>query len=413
MPSRSSINTAIYLGTTVVSSLLGLGTALLMTHLLAPAQFGQVGVFFSLLYIAVPLVSLAADGLIGVFKTTLDQEEYEQFRRTALGIALIVFGVQLCVGTLAWLAGFVREPVLLIVPAFALLRFCSSMAATEYIAEQRAAVYSALTLLNNLVALFLTYALMTWVSPTALSRIIALMVAEFMVLMVRYHGRMHLLLRPRIDSKYRSQILSYGIPSLVALLGAWGLNESDKIVVAKGFGLAVTGLYTAAATLVSVMMSFNQSLTNALYPGLFARLAQRRHHLKTLMLEYFLKFVGINACFAAVVIAGYILVKDALLPVKYANASIYFYALVLGSLGIAAYRPFGLIAEYFRMGRVRAIAIVSGGACTMTVSFFGTKYFGSPVWAAVGIGSGYMLTAIILLLFLIRLEYDLEPRPHT
>lgn len=392
---RSWINTILYLGTTVVSALLGLASAVLMTHLLAPHEYGRIGIFLSVLYIASPMVSLAAEGLIAVNKTTLDDLEYERFRRTAIAVALMVFGVLQATATLLWLVGAFADPLFLLAPLFALLRFASTMASTEYVAEQRAGTYAGLTLLNNSIALALTYLLISHVVASASGRILALMCAETVMLWFRYWGRLEQVLKPRLDAKYLQQIMAFGLPSMFALLGAWGLNESDKTIVAQAFGLTTAGLYTAAATLAAIMASVNQSLSNAFYPRLFAELRDG-DRLATVATRWSLRFVGINAAFALIAVLAYTLLKDALLPVKYASASTYFYALVAASLGVAAYRPFGLIAEYFQMARTRAIAIITGGVVTIGIAVSGTRWLDTPVMAAVGIGAGYVVTAGIL-----------------
>ena len=236
---RSWINTILYLGTTVVSALLGLASAVLMTHLLAPHEYGRIGIFLSVLYIASPMVSLAAEGLIAVNKSTLDGVEYDLFRRTAIAVALMMFGLLQATAVLLWLGGALPDPLLLLIPLFALLRFASTMASTEYVAEQRAATYAGLTLLNNIMALALTYLLISQVVPSASGRILALMCAETVMLWFRYWGRLEQILKPRLDAKYRRQIATFGLPSMVALLGAWGLNESDKTIVAHSFGLTL------------------------------------------------------------------------------------------------------------------------------------------------------------------------------
>lgn len=392
---RSWINTILYLGTTVVSALLGLASAVLMTHLLSPHEYGRIGVFLSALYIASPMVSLAAEGLIAVNKTTLDDLEYDRFRRTAIAVALIMFCALQAAAALLWQSDSLPDPLLLLVPMFALLRFASTMASTEYIAEQRAATFARLTLLNNIMALALTYLLISQLVASALGRLLALMFAETVMLWFRYWGRLEQILKPKLDAKYRRQIVAFGLPSMVALLGAWGLNESDKTIIAHVFGLTTAGLYTAAATLAAIMANFNQSLTNAFYPRLFSELREG-NRLAAVATRWFLRFLGINAVFALIAVLAYTVLKDSLLPVKYASASTYFYALVAASLGVAAYRPFGLIAEYFQMARARAIAILTGGGVTIGTTVAGTKWLDTPLMAAVGIGAGYVVTAGIL-----------------
>ena len=269
------------------------------------------------------------------------------------------------------------------------------MASTEYVAEQRAATYAGFTLLNSLLGLILTYLLISHVNASAEGRIIALMCAETMLLFFRYWGRMGQILNPSIDTHYRKQIIAFGFPSMIALLGAWGLNESDKTIVANIFGLTTAGLYTAAASLAAIMASLNQSLTNAVIPHIFAELHKGNRPL-TVASRWFLRFLCINTIFGLITMVCYYLFNDSLLPIKYANASNYFYALTIASSGAAAYRPFGLIAEYLKMAQTRAFAIITGGIVTIIVGFFGGLWLHTPLTAAAGIGAGYVTSALII-----------------
>lgn len=394
--SKAGLNTLIYLGATVGTSGMGFLTALLMTHLLAPEQYGRTGIFLSILYIAVPLVSLAAEGLVAVNRTTLSAPEYESFRRTVVALGLAAFVALQTLALVLFGSGVVRDALMLVIPLFALIRLMTTMAGTEYVSEQKAGTYAVLMLLNAALAMAFTYALMKWGSASADSRVLALMAAELVVLVARYRGRMHLILKPRIDPKYRRQILAFGVPSLIALFGAWGLNESDKVVVAHGCGLGVTGLYTAAATLAAVMMNFNQSLTNALFPSFFEALKNKRASVSAVVLQYVVKFLGLSAVFAGLLTLGYLAIKDTLLPEKYAIASKYFYALVAASLTVAAFRPLSLASEYFKMGRARAIAITVGGGATVSCAAIGVLGTGEALWAPVGIAVGYLVAGAII-----------------
>lgn len=399
-PSRAWINTSIYLVTALLSSLLGLLTALLMTKLLTPSEFGRIGIFISILYLLVPMVSLAAEGLIAVNLTTLDAEEYERFRRTTVAIGFSVFLILQAIGFTLWGFHLLRDEILLLLPIFALLRLVSTMASTEYIVEGSAIKYSMLTLLNSVLVLILTYGMMVWISASAGSRIAALMVAELVLVLARYHGRAGLLFRPAFDLRYRKQILMFGVPSLMALFGAWGLNESDKLIVAHGVNISAAGIYTAAAALAVVMMNFIQALTNALLPELFKRLSEKLESLDVLMVRYMVKFAIISGAFGILIITIYALIGDSLLPTKYASASIYFYGLVVASIAVAIFRPLGLIAEYLKIARLRAIAIIAGGAITIIISSAGIKLSGNPLWAAVGVALGYLVASGIIFLYL-------------
>lgn len=399
MSNRVWSNAFIYLGTAVVTAALGLVSALLMTHLLAPEQYGRLGVFLSVLYIAMPTISLAAEGLIAVNKSTLGDQAYIEFRRTAVGLALISFSILQLAFFAGWVIGLVPDKLLLLIPAYALLRFTSTMAMTEYVAEQQARAYCLATILSSIVSLSMTYLFIVSISANAGWRVVALILAESLLLCIRYHGHMRIL-APKIHIEYKTQILKFGLPSMVALAGAWALNESDKAFVASSFGFTTAGIYTAAATLGSIMTSFNQSLTNAVYPTYFSKLNNPKHTPGRTIAKTISTYVLLNAAFGLLVCSIYWATKDNLLPPRYLDASKYFYAIIVAAIPAAIYRPLGLAADYYKLQTHRAISIVTGGVTTIMALHFGPNFFNSALIAPFAMGAGYITTCIILVFFL-------------
>lgn len=402
MRNKTWHHVALYMGFTVLVSALGLISAVLLTHLLAPEEYGRLGLFLSALYIVAPIVSISAEGLVAVNKTTLTGDVYERFQRTVVGMSLLAFLAVEATLAVGFTAGLVPDALLLATPVFALFRFWATMASTEYVAEQRAMAYGVLTVLNGLTALALTYVLIRILAPTAPYRVLALLSADAMLLMIRYKGRLHVLVSPILDPHFRKQVLAFGLPSMVALLGAWGLNESDKVIVAHQINLHTAGQYTAAATLAGVMMSFYQAVTNALFPSLFRQLAEDPSRSRALALQSIGKFLLMATAFAALLSLGYALFATHLLPSRYSEAGDYFYALVVALLAVSFYRPLGLFVDYFRMARIRALAVTAGGITSVLVAWFGIGHFGTAVWAAVGIGAGYAVAAMVLFFSLLR-----------
>jgi O-antigen/teichoic acid export membrane protein len=402
MRTKTWFHVALYMGFTALSSMLGLASAVLLTHLLIPAEYGRLGLFLSALYIVAPLVSVSAEGLIAVNKMTLSSDAYEHFQRTAVGMSLLACLVAEVVLAAGLVAGLVPDALLLATPIFALIRFWATMASTEYVAEQRAMAYGMLTVLNGLASLALTYVLIGLLAPTAPFRILALLGADAMLLLIRYRGRLRILVSPKLNPHYRGQIWAFGLPAMVGLLGAWGMNEADKVIVARQIDLSTAGLYTAAATLAGVMLSFYQAVTNALFPNLYRQLAEDPSRSRALAIQSVGKFLLMATAFAALLSLAYSLFATRLLPARYSEASGYFYALVTALLAVSLYRPLGLFIDYFRMARIRAVAVTAGGLTSIVVAWFGIGHFGSAVWAAVGIGSGYAVAALILFLALLR-----------
>lgn len=389
------VNTAIYLGFAVLNSAIGIAAVMITTRMMPPVEYGLIGVFFSLLFFVAPFISLAADGLIAVNKSTLNSDQYRDFQRTYIGLAYTCFALIQVLFVIAWLATAYESALLAGAPLFGLLRFLAGMAATEYVVEQRPVTFGLMTVATSLFSLCLTVVLITLLTPWGGYRVIAMFVADLLMLWVRYRGRLDLLLQPRWDRKIVAELLRFGLPSLIAVAGGWALNEADKIIVAREAGMHAAGIYAAAAALAAIMMTFNQSLTNALYPEMFRRLAAGVTHVRSLLLRYTVSFVGLSCVFCAVVLSGYFLAADRLLPSRYLGGNAVFVCLLLAGIAVSFYRPFGLVAEYLKLGRIRAVAILCGGLVTIVVAGAGVRHSGL-LWAPLGIACGYLFAALIL-----------------
>lgn len=391
---RQLHNIAIYLAFSVVTSAIGFASVMVLTRLLAPSDYGLIGVFFSLLFFVAPLVSLSADGLIGVNRTTLDSERFLVFQRTYIGMSYVCFAAIQVLFLIAWAANLYDNLLFAGVPLLGLVRFLASMAATEYVLEQRPVAFGMMTVLTSAFSLVLTVVLIKLFGAWGGFRVLAMLTADFAMLAVRYHGRLRLLAQPCWHRDFVAQVLAFGLPSLAAVAGGWCLNEADKVIVANAAGMEAAGLYAAVAGLAAIMLTFNQSLTNALYPEMFRRLA-RGADTWPILARYAATFVVLSCAFCVIVIGAYYLVADMLLPPRYLVGSNVFVALMLSGIAVSLYRPFGLLTEYFRLARIRAAAILVGGVVTFVVADVGVRHAGL-LWAPIGIACGYICTTIAL-----------------
>ncbi|WP_157263627.1 lipopolysaccharide biosynthesis protein [Azohydromonas aeria] len=384
----------LYLSFSLSGAALSFGAVLILTRVLPTEEYGAIGIFFSILYLVAPAVSLAADGLVSVNKSRLDPKQYLEFQRTYVTIAFASFLVFQTGFVLAWLAKLYTMPLLAFVPAYALIRFLSAMAAAESVIDEKPWLYGLIAVLTPASALAMTAMLVFTLGGYAVYRILATFLAEALVVFFRYRTHLIHFVALRFDRATARQIFRFGLPSLVALTGGWALNESDKIIIAREAGLDVAGIYTAAASLAAIMMTLNQSVTNALYPEMFRRL-KTGQQLRQVIIRYVASFVGISSLLCLAVISAYLLVRDIVLPERYADTKPFFIALALAGVAVSFYRPFGLAAEYFQLARTRAIAILLGGATTLLVSTVGVRH-GNALWAPAGIAAGYLMAAFVV-----------------
>lgn len=392
---RQLHNVAVYLGFSIATSTIGFGAVMVLTRLLAPSEYGLIGVFFSLLFFVAPVVSLSADGLIAANKTTLDAQRYLSFQQTYICLAYACFAALQVLFLIAWVAKVYDNLLFAGAPLLGLVRFLAAMAATEYVAEQRPVAFGVMSVLTSAFSLALTVVLIKLFGPWGGFRVLAMFAADILMLAVRYRGRLRLLVQLRWNREFVTQILRFGLPGLAAVSGGWALNESDKVIIARLAGLDAAGLYAAAAALAAIMLTFNQSLTNALYPEMFRKLATGASGTRPILIRYTASFVGLSGAFCFLVVSGYFLVADILLPPRYLGGRDVFVALVLSGIAVSFYRPFGLLAEYFKLARIRAAAILGGGGVTIAVAAIGVRH-GGLLWAPVGIACGYVCAALAL-----------------
>lgn len=397
---------SLYLSFSLAGAALSFGAVLVLTRFLQPAEYGVIGIFFSILYIVTPLVSMAADGLVSVNKSRLDVRGYIEFQRTYIAVALLAFLALQGIFLAGRLTDAYSLDLLVFVPAFALVRFLAAMAAAESVIEEKPLLYGLVTVSSPALALILTVAFLNFFGNWAGWRILAMFLAEIVVVLFRYKHKLTVLVHPVLDRKIMRQILAFGLPSLLAVAGGWALNESDKIIVARELGLANAGIYTAAASLAAIMMTLNQSVTNALYPAVFNSLKAGDRIFKVL-LRNVCSFVAISGTLCVCVMLLYFIVADKLLPPRYHESTPVFLALVASSLAVSFYRPFGLVADYFRIARSRAIAILLGGGTALLAITLSVRH-GGIIWAPAGMAAGYLVAAAVLALALSKMD----PRHH-
>lgn len=391
----------LYVGTAVLNAVIGLIASVLLANFISPNEFGRIGVFMSLIYLAVPLVSLSIDGLVAVNKTTLSEYEYESFRETSVTLASFMFLVTQVVLTGFWLSHHFEDELFLLIPVFAFTRFMFVLIGIECISEGRARTYLKLSTFNSLLTLILSYIFLGYWF-TANARIVGIILSELVLVAIVFKTKLKPLFSMKYEKKFVKQIFANAWPCTIGLFGGWCLNESDKIIVLHISGLEMAGIYTAGATLASVMMTVNQSVTNALIPSLFKDLSFGQQSIRQLIFRYCLKFGLANSIFACAAILGFYVLGDYILPDKYRLASTYFYGLAFASIAISLFRPLSLISEFFKCAKLRAIAIVTGGAVTVMVAVLGIQVFSNMLWAPIGISTGYSTALLIIYFALVK-----------
>ncbi|WP_046156659.1 lipopolysaccharide biosynthesis protein [Chromobacterium vaccinii] len=391
---------AVYFSFSACASVVGLLTTLFMIRHVAPDEFGRLAITLGALMIANAVIGFGADNLVAINKAKLDAEGYTAFRRSYGHFALMTFAISQVVAVLVWLSGRV-DGLVLLVPLMALLKFFVTMASIEYVMEQRAVAYGLVQLLTTVTATAATVVLVLWVSSKAESRIAALMLADGILLAVRYGLSPTVITSWRFDREAFGRIARFGAPLMISVGPAYLLNEADKVVVAQHLDLAAAGIYGAACTIAGFMMTFITALLNASVPKLMAALKEGRKAPLRIAAIYIVKFCSLSIAFAALFLAAYTLAAGHLLSARYTEAIPIVYVLVAMMQWRCAYVIVGTVTDFFGMTTEKLTGLVFAAAVTLGSILLLIPHFGL-FGAAFGVGLGYAALAGWLMLALAR-----------
>jgi O-antigen/teichoic acid export membrane protein len=385
----------------IATSALGFISVLVLIRLIAPSEFGRIAIFFSLLFLVAPVLSVAADSLIAVNKSKLNFKEYEFFRRNYVSMAYIIFLFLQLLFLIIYAVGVYNDSLFLFIPIVALLKYLINLATNEYIMEKQSVKYGLFQFLTAALSLVLTVSFMILMSATADLRILALIIADLLFIYVRYRGRMHLLLNVVFDSYQWRDIIRFGLPLLVAIAPAWLLNEADKLIVFRFSDIESVGMYAAACAIGGFTVIFNTSLLNATIPNLYAELAVKTFSVLVVTKRFMLRYILASTTFAIVFAAAYAILGHIILPEKYLAARSVVYWVILFSLSRSFYAILGAVTEYFSMTIEKLKGITIGALAALLGMFVGILNYGIA-GVAVGIGVGYFVLSISLWLSIVK-----------
>lgn len=388
-----------YFSFSVATSVLGFVSSLVLMRLIPPNEFGRIALFVSIQFVVAPLISFAADNLIAVNRSKLDSESYEHFRRCYVTLAYLIFAAVQISFLVIYVLGIHHETLFLLIPIAALLKYLIALASIEYVMEEKSIQYGMVQFFTTALSLVLTIGFISSILASAGWRIAALLVADVVFLLVRYRGRMQLLLNLLFDRQQYRQIMRFGFPLLLAIAPAWALNEADKVIVAQYADLASVGLYAAACAIGGFMVTFNTSLLNATMPKLYAALAAQPQSILVITKRFLWKYILVSAIFAACFALAYGLCAEIILPEKYAAARVVVYWVILFALARSFYAIVGAVTDYLGMTMQKLIGISLGAVAALAGIVLGVMQFGI-VGAAIGVGAGYTVLGISLWLSL-------------
>jgi O-antigen/teichoic acid export membrane protein len=303
---RQGESFAARLGDGVVEALIPLVPLLYLVRALSPAELGLLGLALAGTALLQHLIALRAESVVGGADGP-DSATAARDRAvvTALGVCGLTALAVVCAVLAIALPAFAL--VFALAPALAAIRFVDSLELAGVMDEGRIARHRMITMLGNLIGLALTVGLISGLELGWPGRILALVLAEGGVVVIRAmmlarQGRGH---GVAWEPSRARTLIGAAAPTLAAALLLFVLDHGNRLVALGTLTMADVGAFVVAYRVGSSVVVINRSLAFALAPRVKACLSpDRLGDLRRLHIIYALAILALGAAIAVTFLAA-------------------------------------------------------------------------------------------------------------
>jgi O-antigen/teichoic acid export membrane protein len=384
---------------TIISAALGFFTIPYLTRVLLPEEYGIIGLFLSVMWILGPIISFSAIGLVAINKTCLDQEAYADYKKKYISFSFVVFLIvqTICLIMLFFTPQYLH--LLIIAPLLAYIRFLNDFHSIELIQDGKAFAYGFLGLATTLMTLLLTVVFISLLGMGWKGRLLAFVLAEFLLLVLRYKVISKYTLTFKLDRAHSNEFIQFGLPICFAVGAGWLINQSDRFIVLHFFSLAKVGIYTAAYSIGTLLDMVNTAVVNAISPGIFKELKSNRglNFIKKYSMIYS-TVVLVSATLISMIAITY---DKELLGPKYEGSGSIIALITFAFAFSGIYRTLGLVIDFYKKNMLKTVLLY---ICALTNIIFSLTLIPVAGLLAPAIGT---VTAYFVLTLLVR-KYALK-----
>jgi len=346
-------NSAIVFAGSMGANIISYVYHLLLGRMLGPSGYGELSSLFSILYIfTVPLLvgqtvlvkfisNIKATGTLSQAKSLFISVTKMCF----LGCVAMIPFVILFSGTITQFLHLSSPILFILVYLLFVVTLLSTITASVLQGYQQFMWFSVLTLVVLIIKVILSVSFVPWGVTGVL---IAAIIASVSVYGVYYFPLKDMLkstsTAPGIEKK---DALSFGIPTLLSLLGITSLYTTDIILVRHYFSSAEAGMYAAIAILGKIIYYASSAVSQVMFPVLSEKVAKKQST-NTMIMTSLLSVTAISAVLSGL----YFLFPDFIVKMLFGNA----YAGAAGVLG-----QFGIFIALFSVGNIITMANLAIG----------------------------------------------------
>jgi len=262
----------------------------ILTRFLTPSDYGIISMFSLLVSITEVFLGLSTQGAILRAYYQKDEINFKQYTGNCI---IILFGSTFFVSLLFFLAAKpvssyfgVPEDWLWAIIIISFFQFIILGKLAIYRAQMKALEYSIISIVQTIINILLSIALVVFVRMNWQGRIIGQIVSTMIVGVYAFFLLNRYWVEWKINKRYIKHALSFGIPLIPHNLGIMFLVWSSRFFITNMIGLNETGIYTVGVQIGMIIGIITDSFNKAYSPWLYDRLNQNDKKIKIKIVKF-------------------------------------------------------------------------------------------------------------------------------
>lgn len=377
-----------------------------LTHYLAPEDYGLLSLFNTYITILIPLVSISAYSLLSVeyFK----QKDKRIFAAQFTSIQFIPLCTSFILAIIIWQSyGSVADDLELkgtgirwgyIILAITFLSIYNEQFFAFLILQKKAAVFAFYSLLRVGIEVGLTFYFVMGKDMNWEGRMYSWLITSiiFFAVGLYYFHRQGLLKGP-VKFLYIKEGLIFGAPLVLHGIGKFVVNQSDRIFIIKMVSLGEAGIYNIGYTVGTLLMIVVNAFFNYYSPFLMERLADLTEYRKLQIVKMsYLYMLGSLLLLVFIALLSPLFFTWFIDP-QYVDGVKYVFWVALGYCFWGGYMLFSGFIFYYKKNTILAWLAVFNVVINLMMNYIFILNFGS-------IGAAYA-TALSFLFILVIIVY--------
>jgi len=375
-----------------------------LSHFLKPEEYGILSMVNSLVTILIPLIGVAAAGIINVeYYKLKDKNEFASLFSSVQVIPIIpsVFFLLISIVFAKPIAFFLEIPAdkSYWIPLSCFLAFLTiyyEVLIAYNVTEQKPGFYSLFVISRIAIEVSLTIYFVAYLGQGWEGRLMSWLIASifsFLVAFIYFERRN--LLTAKISRKYIIAAFTFGLPLILHVIGKFVINQSDRVFIAKMVSIDEAGIYNIGYQIGMVLLIIVNAVGNFMQPFLFERLSNLTPKAKAEIIKVTYWVIAAMLFVLIIMTVATPTFFSLLIDASYAKGTRYVFWVGLSYFFWGVYILFAGYIYYNGNTKILGLLAVISVSLNLGLNYFLIKKFG-PLGAAYATCISFFVTTVIV-----------------